>query len=82
MPDDMIEKVFEAVHAPIIWRAHGFNLSCSIGAATRQDGRQFIADDLLHEADLALYEAKREGKNCWRLFRTELKTATIERKAD
>jgi diguanylate cyclase (GGDEF)-like protein len=81
VPDHLIEKIFEAVHAPIIWRGHGFNLSCSIGAATRQEGCRFIADDLLHEADLALYQAKREGKNCWRLFRTELKTAMIERKA-
>jgi diguanylate cyclase (GGDEF)-like protein len=79
VPDLLIEKLFEAVHAPIIWRGHGFQLSCSIGAATRQDGCRFVADDLLHEADLALYEAKREGKNCWRLFRTELKTATVER---
>jgi diguanylate cyclase (GGDEF)-like protein len=81
VPDHLIEKIFEAVHAPIIWHGHGFQLSCSIGAATRQDGCRFVADDLLHEADLALYEAKREGKNCWRLFRTELKTATIERNA-
>jgi diguanylate cyclase (GGDEF)-like protein len=81
VPDDLIEKIFEAVHAPIIWHGHGFQLSCSIGAATRQHDCGFVADDLLHEADLALYEAKREGKNCWRLFRTELKTATIERNA-
>jgi diguanylate cyclase (GGDEF)-like protein len=81
VPDDLIEKIFEAVRAPIIWHGHGFQLSCSIGAATRQDGCRFVADDLFNEADLALYEAKREGKNCWRLFRTELKTATIERSA-
>lgn len=81
VPDLLIEKIFEAVHAPISWRGHGFQLSCSIGAATRQDGCRFVADDLLHEADLALYEAKREGKNCWRLFRAELKTSTIVRKA-
>jgi diguanylate cyclase (GGDEF)-like protein len=81
VPDHVIEKIFDAVHAPILWRGHGFHLSCSIGAATRQNGCRFIADDLLHEADLALYEAKSEGKNCWRLFRSELKTATIERKA-
>jgi diguanylate cyclase (GGDEF)-like protein len=80
VPGHLIEKIFEAVHAPIVWRGHGFQLSCSIGAATRQARCRFIPDDLLHEADLALYEAKRDGKNCWRLFRTELKTATIERK--
>jgi diguanylate cyclase (GGDEF)-like protein len=81
MPDPLIEKIFDAVRAPIKWHGHGFQLSCSIGAAARQDGCHFVADDLLHEADLALYEAKREGKNCWRLFRTELKAATIERNA-
>jgi len=81
MPDHLIEKIFDAVRAPIKWHGHGFQLSCSIGAAARQDGCHFVADDLLHEADLALYEAKREGKNCWRLFRTELKAATIERNA-
>jgi diguanylate cyclase (GGDEF)-like protein len=80
-PDQLIETIFKAVHARIIWRGHAFRLSCSIGVASRQDGCRFVADDLLHEADLALYEAKREGKNCWRPFRTELETATIERKA-
>jgi diguanylate cyclase (GGDEF)-like protein len=81
LPEDLIENVFRAVHAPITWRGHGFHLTCSIGAATREAGCHLVPDELLHEADLALYEAKREGKNCWRLFRRELETATIERKA-
>ncbi len=81
VPGHLIQKIFDAVHAPIVWRGHGFQLSCSVGAATRLDGCCFIADDLLHEADLALYDAKREGKNRWRPFRAELKTATIERNA-
>lgn len=80
MPDELIEKIFAAVHDSIMWRGHSFHLSCSIGATTRQDSCRFVPDDLLHEADLALYEAKREGKNCWRLFQKELETATIERK--
>ena len=80
-PDDLIEKVFEVLNLPIVWRGHEFHLSCSIGVATRRDGCSFVPDDLLHEADLALYEAKREGKNCWRLFRQELETATIKRKS-
>lgn len=81
MPDELIEKAFSAVHAPIVWRGHEFHLASSIGATTRTDGCGFVPDDLLHEADLALYEAKRDGKNCWRLFRKELDTATIKRKA-
>ena len=59
VPDDLIEKVFRAVHAPITWRGHGFHLTCSIGAATREVGCRVVPDELLHEADLALYEAKR-----------------------
>jgi EAL domain-containing protein (putative c-di-GMP-specific phosphodiesterase class I) len=74
-------RTLKALHEPVVWRGHSFYLSCSVGAATRKDGGCFVADELLHEADLALYEAKRDGKNCWRLFRNELKTATIERKA-
>lgn len=77
----LVEDVFKAVQEPVIWRGHTFHLSCSIGAATRQPGCRHVPDELLHEADLALYEAKRDGKNCWRLFRKELETATIERKA-
>lgn len=80
-PDHLVERVFKAVQEPVIWRGHGFHLTCSIGAARRQGGCCFVPDELLHEADLALYEAKRDGKSCWRLFRHELETATIERKA-
>lgn len=78
--EDLTEKIFKAVHDPIMWRSHTFHLSCSIGAAARQGSCCFVPDDLLHEADLALYEAKREGKSCWRPFRKELETAAIERK--
>lgn len=80
-PDRLVERVLKAIQEPVIWRGHSFRLSCSIGAATREAGGCFVPDELLHEADLALYEAKRDGKNCWRLFRTELETAAIERKA-
>jgi diguanylate cyclase (GGDEF)-like protein len=77
----MIEDLLKTVSEPIMWRGHSFHLSCSIGATARREGCSFAPDDLLHEADLALYEAKRDGKNCWRVFRNELQAATIARKA-
>ncbi|WP_164635114.1 EAL domain-containing protein [Rhodopseudomonas sp. BR0G17] len=80
-PERLIEGVLKSVREPISWRGHSFHLSCSIGVATRQDSCCFVPDDLFHEADLALYEAKRDGKNCWRRFRDELQAATMERKA-
>lgn len=79
--EQSIESILRTVRDPIAWRGHSFHLSCSIGATTRQDSRRFTPDDLLHEADLALYEAKRDGKNCWRVFRKELQAAVMERKS-
>jgi predicted signal transduction protein with EAL and GGDEF domain len=38
-------------------------LSCSIGIALFGDGDQISADELLVEADIAMYEAKDEGKD-------------------
>ncbi len=77
----LIESVLKAIRKPVAWRGHSCYLSCSIGVATRDGNGCFAPDELLQEADLALYEAKREGKNCWRRFRSELQAATIERKA-
>lgn len=80
--EQLIESILKAVREPIAWRGHSFHLACSVGAATRQKGQRFVPDDLLQEADLALYEAKRDGKNCWRHFRNELQAAVIERKSE
>lgn len=43
----------------------GVALSCSFGLAQRETGEAF--DDLLRRADAALYQAKREGRNCVRI---------------
>ena len=47
-------------------------LTASIGIA---DGLRDNADDLLAEADVALYEAKAAGKNRWVRFQAEMQTA-------
>jgi diguanylate cyclase (GGDEF)-like protein len=39
------------------------NITISIGVATMTPGRERVYSDLLHEADRALYRAKREGRN-------------------
>jgi len=39
------------------------NITISIGVATMRPGKERVYSDLLHEADRALYRAKREGRN-------------------
>ncbi|MCF7914316.1 MAG: diguanylate cyclase [Spirochaetaceae bacterium] len=38
-------------------------LTCSIGVATTVPGNEFSADSLVDEADKAMYEAKKQGRN-------------------
>lgn len=68
--DGFAQRIQEAVSRPIKWRGQTFHLSCSIGIALRQH-ETFNPDEIIREADLALYEAKRAGRNCYRLFQID-----------
>lgn len=48
-----------------------FALTISLGIALLPDHAQ-DAETLVAHADAAMYQAKRSGKNCWRLYRPEL----------
>lgn len=53
------------------------NISASIGIAMYPGDGQ-TAEELLKNVDMALYEAKREGKCTWRFFDAKLRTAVFE----
>lgn len=46
--------------------------SVSLGIALLPPAMQLSAETLINMADMAMYEAKREGKGCWRLYESEL----------
>src|SRR5208283_308740 len=50
--------------------------SASIGIAT---GVRATADELLRDADIALYQAKTMGKNRWTAFEPAMQSAVLER---
>ena len=53
-------------------------VGCSMGIAVNVPG-QDTAEDLLRKADLAMYAAKGNGKNCYAIFDEQLNATAMER---
>jgi EAL domain-containing protein (putative c-di-GMP-specific phosphodiesterase class I) len=73
------ERLLEVLHEPFVLdEANGIpiTVTASIGVAV---GVRGSADELLRDADVALYEAKAAGKHCSRLFRSEMQHAISDR---
>jgi diguanylate cyclase (GGDEF)-like protein len=73
------ERVLDVLRQPYgVQGRHGRELSlcASIGIAT---GVRLSADELLRDADLALYEAKTAGRNCYVVFQSAMHVAAQER---
>jgi diguanylate cyclase (GGDEF)-like protein len=60
---------------PILIGTTELTVTASVGATYAVPACQTTAQTLLRTADDALYEAKRSGRNCTRLIRSELTTA-------
>jgi diguanylate cyclase (GGDEF)-like protein len=75
----MAERIGSSVGMPMQWRGHSFHCTASIGVAVRSKDADMQSDELIREADLALYDAKAAGRNCHRTYRPALQTASKER---
>ena len=67
-PGKLAERVVHAISSiPLRFRGSNFRLTTSVGIAIYPDhGRE--AEALVAHADVAMYEAKRQGKNTWALY--------------
>jgi diguanylate cyclase (GGDEF)-like protein len=73
-------RIIQAIERPFDLDGHEVNIGTSIGIALApQDGRD--PRDLLKKADLALYAAKADGRNDFRLFQPEMVKAADTQKA-
>ncbi|MEM9747992.1 MAG: EAL domain-containing protein [Actinomycetota bacterium] len=73
------ERIIEAVCVPIDVDGTSLALSASVGVSL-DDGRGVTAQAMLHEADVAVYEAKRAGSGIVRVCDEAMRTE-IERSA-
>jgi diguanylate cyclase (GGDEF)-like protein/PAS domain S-box-containing protein len=74
------EKVLAALHEPYQLGHVTHRSSASIGA-TLYRGHETSIDDLLKQADLAMYKSKETGRNSLHFFDPAMQTAVLERAA-
>jgi diguanylate cyclase (GGDEF)-like protein/PAS domain S-box-containing protein len=72
------ERIAEQLKAPFMLEGHNIYVTTSIGIAISAS-TQDRPDDLLRNADMALYEAKYKGKNRFAVFDPRMNSRTWER---
>jgi diguanylate cyclase (GGDEF)-like protein len=79
--DTATEAANEILHSmsrPIVYEGLEYQIGASIGVTILgQDGESL--DELLFAADLAMYSAKRAGRNTWRYYKPSMKEAVRKR---
>jgi diguanylate cyclase (GGDEF)-like protein len=68
---EVANRLLETMRQPFHISERSFDLSASIGIALFPHNGQ-SADALLHQSDVALYCAKRDGGNCYRYYTPEM----------
>jgi diguanylate cyclase (GGDEF)-like protein/PAS domain S-box-containing protein len=76
---DTAERIMEAVSAPLAAAHKELALRCSLGIAIAPEDGAADADELIRDADAAMYIAKRDGKGGYRLFEPEMHEGVLQR---
>lgn len=71
------DRILQALRAPITIQGQDVYVSASIGAALYPQHGHTVAE-LSQHADMAMYQAKNQGKNCFAVYIPELKSTSAE----
>jgi diguanylate cyclase (GGDEF)-like protein len=71
------ERIMHAFQEPVEAAQETISVHLSIGIATTQDSRR--ADELIRNADLAMYQAKESGKGRFEVFDLRMRDAVLKR---
>jgi diguanylate cyclase (GGDEF)-like protein len=77
-PDLVAERVVEVMHEPVVLDGGETSLTCSVSIGVAV-GPRASADELVRDADLALYTAKAAGKNRAVLFQASMQSTAEDR---
>jgi diguanylate cyclase (GGDEF)-like protein len=75
---EMARSITEKLREPFVYAGQTFVSSASIGVAIFPD-HDSSAGDLLKDADIALYRAKAQGRNCAVIYTSNLRAAVEQR---
>jgi diguanylate cyclase (GGDEF)-like protein len=75
--DDVADAILDAIRKPIVLAGQELHVRASIGIALGDSGRW--ADELLRNADVAMYTAKAAGKDRVQRFSPDMHVAVVER---
>jgi diguanylate cyclase (GGDEF)-like protein len=73
-PEALVERLFDVLSDPVMLEGKRLHLRASIGVATTETG-----EDLLRNADLAMYAAKAAGTNRWAVFTDDMHIHALAR---
>jgi diguanylate cyclase (GGDEF)-like protein len=73
---EVAERMLNTLQAPFTIGGQQTSVRASIGVASTLNGSASSAE-LLHNADEAMYEAKRAGKNRYQVFQAEVSSASV-----
>jgi diguanylate cyclase (GGDEF)-like protein/PAS domain S-box-containing protein len=78
LSSDIVQRVMDSVAQPIMLGTREFFVTCSIGvAAYPSDGT--AADSLIEHADIAMYRAKKLGRNNFQFYTPAMNEESLER---
>ncbi|MGF1548319.1 MAG: putative bifunctional diguanylate cyclase/phosphodiesterase [Thiotrichales bacterium] len=72
------QRIVEALGKPIELAGHEITVTTSIGIAVYPDDGQDV-ETLIKNADMAMYFAKREGRNAFQFYNESMNTAALKR---
>jgi diguanylate cyclase (GGDEF)-like protein/PAS domain S-box-containing protein len=75
--EDLARQILESLRQPVRLGNNTLSGACSIGIAF--DEENITSEQLLRNADIAMYQAKRRGKDRFEVYRSEMHTIVLAR---